>query len=84
MTLNRGCNQLVPRNSKLPGSGRLKRIVRDINNSQRRGCCVESCDYTLTACQAADFATFFFFGFDNGAAVALGACLSAAQRLICA
>ena len=67
----------------LPCFGRLKRTIRDISNSQRRGCCVESCDHTLAACQAAVFAVFFF-DFDNGAAVTLADCLTAAQRLICA
>jgi AcrR family transcriptional regulator len=37
MTRNRGCAQLIPRNSKLPGSWRLKRQIRDISNSQVPG-----------------------------------------------
>ena len=83
MTRNRGCAQRIPRNPKLPGYGRLKRKIRDISNCQCLDCCVESCDHTFAPCQAATFAAFFF-DFDNGAAVVLAACFTAAQRLICA
>jgi len=65
------------------GFRRLKRKIRDISNSQRLDSCVESCDHTLAVLQAAAFAVFFF-DFDNGAAVTLADCLTAAQRLICA
>jgi len=57
--------------------------IRDLNSSKHRDCCVESCDHTLAAYQAAAFSAFFF-DFDNGAAEVLAACLTAAQRLICA
>ena len=77
------CAQRIPKTYKLPGFGRLKRQIRDISNSWCLDRCVESCDHTLAACQAAVFAVFFF-DFDNGAAVVLAACLTAAQRLICA
>ena len=63
--------------------GNLSELIRDLNNSQRLDCCVESCAHTLAACQAGAFAAFFF-DFDNGAAVVLAACLTAAHRLICA
>jgi len=65
------------------GLRRLKRKICDISNSQHLDSCVESCDHTVIPCQATDFAVFFF-DFDNGAAVVLAACLTAAQRLICA
>ena len=65
------------------GFRRLKRKIRDISNSQRLDSCVESCDHTLAVLQAVAFAVFFF-DFDNGAAVTLADCLTAAQRLICA
>ena len=68
-------------NFRVPGDSSDK--VRDISNSLGLDSYVESCDQTLAAFQVAAFADFFF-DFDNGAAVTLADCLTAAQRLICA
>ena len=63
--------------------GNTSGYICELNNPQCLDCCVESCDHTLAVYQAAAFAAFYF-NFDNGAAVVLAACFTAAQRLICA
>ena len=65
---------------RIPGNS--SGYIHDHNNPQRRDCCVES-RAPSAPCQAAAFVVFFF-DFDNGAAVVLAACFTAAQRLICA